>query len=815
MLAVSTLPESQISNPKSQISKPHPLYVAFVWHMHQPYYKDTVTGEYILPWARLHGAREYIHMAEVLAQYPKIKATFNFVPSLTEQIEEYARGEAIDRALALSRQDTWSDDDKAYILSFFFSVNWDNIVRRYPRYSQLLDLRHQAKGEASLLDDHYYRDLVAWFNLVWLDHLALENDPDLLSLIEKGQSFTREDTDLILRKQQEYLARIVPLYNHLRDRGQIEIATSPYFHPILPLLVDSSTAKRGNAEERREWKGVPLPDPPFRHPEDAVEQVRLAVEAHKVAFGEVPLGMWPPEGAVCPEILPILARHGFRWFATDEAILSRSLGVPIERDAYGHLEAPYILYQPYAVLQSPISNLQSPLAVIFRDHVLSDRIGFVYQSMDGQEAAEDLIHRLQVVYERLNDRSAEPSSRASRLSSTKSLAEGHSRRSLDNPYLLSIILDGENCWESYPDYGDPFLHHLYQRLSEETTIETVTVSDYLERFPPRETIERLATGSWIGGNLETWIGEAEQNRAWEVLGRVREELVAWQGATPGAGFDVLEDAWRQIYVAEGSDWFWWYYSRNVSGQDQLFDQAFRQHLGRVYYAIGRPVPPWLTEPIQGLTEQQDYRPLSGYIVPRFSAAAEAGLEWTGAGFLEPVVSTGAMQRTDLVLRRLYFGHNPTALCFRLEARSALGPYDVSLFLVIELSEFKQLALPLSEGEHPSTLRLDPSTLRQGSGRALLRTSPPVPFGANWRVDLLPGRGATVRLVSERGGWLEVESAVQSVASERVWEVSVPLATLGLSLGAEVGVAAALAREGHIIETLPVEAVHTFTLAEIS
>jgi alpha-amylase/alpha-mannosidase (GH57 family) len=772
----------------------HPLYVAFIWHMHQPYYKDTVTGEYILPWARLHGAREYLHMAEVLAQYPRIKATFNFVPSLIEQIEEYACGEAIDRALALSRQDTWSDDDKAYILSFFFSVNWDQIVRRYPRYSQLLDLRHQAKGEASLLDDHYYRDLVAWFNLVWLDHAALENEPDLHSLVEKGQNFTREDIDLILRKQQDYLARVLPLYNQLCDRGQIEITTSPYYHPILPLLVDSGTAHRASP-------GMSLPDPRFRHPEDTVEQIRLAIEAHKAVFGGAPRGMWPSEGAVCPEMLPILAHHGLRWFATDEAILSSSLGVSIERDAYAHLEAPHTLYQPYAVPQSQ-------LAVIFRDHVLSDRIGFVYQSMDGQEAAEDLIHRLQVAYERLNDRSAEPSSQVSRLSSTKSQAEGRSQRSLDNPYLLSIILDGENCWESYPDYGDPFLHHLYKRLSEEATIETVTVSDYLERFPPRETIEHLATGSWIGGNLETWIGEAEQNRAWEVLGRVRDELVAWQGATPGAGLDVLEDAWRQIYIAEGSDWFWWYYSRNVSGQDHLFDRAFRQHLSRVYYAIGRPVPPWLTEPIQGLTERQDYRPPSGYIVPRLSAAAEAGLEWTGAGFLEPVLSAGSMQRTDLVLRRLYFGYNPIALCFRLEARSALGPYDVSLFLVIERSNFEQLSLPLPEGERPST-----------------------PFGSDWRIDLIPGHGATVRLVSERGGWLEVESAVRSVASERVWEVSVPLATFGLSLSAKtypepalskvegprrrVGVVAALAREGHIIETLPAEAAHTFTLTEMS
>jgi len=246
----------------------------------------------------------------------------------------------------------------------------------------------------------------------------------------------------------------------------------------------------------------------------------------------------------------------------------------------------------------------------------------------------------------------------------------------------------------------------------------------------------------------------------------------------------------------------------VSGQYQLFDQAFRQRLSRVYYAIGRPVPPWLTEPIQGLTERKDYRPPSGYIVPRFSAAAEAGLEWTRAGFLEPVVSTGSMQRTDLVLRRLYFGYNPAALCFRLEARSALGPYDVSLFLVVEppLSS-PPLVGGIEGGREPSPLSPLPSPLSS----------------ANWRVDLLPGRGATVRLVSERGGWLEVESAVQSAASERVWEVSVPLATFGLTLGAEarpepsrrVGVAAALAREGNIIETLPQQTAHTFTLTEMS
>jgi alpha-amylase/alpha-mannosidase (GH57 family) len=746
----------------------HPLYVAFVWHMHQPYYKDFTTNEYILPWARLHGTKEYIHMAEVLAQYPDIKATFNFVPCLVEQILEYAHGEAVDRALSLSRQETWSDEDKAYLLSFFFNVNWERVVRRYPRYSQLLELRHQARGDHRLLSKDFYRDLVAWFNLVWLDHVALENDSELHALVEKGGNFTRDEVNLILGKQKDYLANVIPLYSHLRDRGQIELITSPYYHPILPLLIDSGTAHRASP-------GLPLPGSHFRHREDAVEQVRRAIEAHQKYFGEAPRGMWPSEGSVCPEMLPILARHGIRWFATDEAILARSLGIGIKRDPYGHVDNPRVLYQPYAVASSgqppapspqPSAPSPQPLAAIFRDHILSDRIGFVYQGMPGRDAAEDLMHRLSVIRERLNDP--------------------------DHPYLVSIILDGENCWESYPDYGDPFLHHLYGRLSEAKDIQTVTVSEYLKSFPPQETVHQLATGSWIGGNLETWIGEAEQNRAWEVLGQVRDELVGWQNATPGAGFDVLETAWRQIYIAEGSDWFWWYYSRNVSGQDQLFDQAFRDHLAGVYFAIGRPVPAWLAKPIQGLAARQDYRAPSSYISPHLAGGDEASLEWTGAGFLEPAASTGSMQRAEAgELRRLFFGYNPHSLYFRVETWTALGLYDVSLFLRVDPDGAEQLVFSALEGEFP-----------------------PTPFGANWRVDLLPGFGATLKLASERGNWLEIETALESAAGERAWEIRLPLSALGLGLGRQVRVAAALAREGRVIASIPSDTLHSFDLLEV-
>ncbi|MGC8880030.1 MAG: glycoside hydrolase [Anaerolineae bacterium] len=730
----------------------HPLYVAFVWHMHQPYYKDTTTGEYILPWTRLHGAKEYGHMAELLGQYPSVKATFNFVPCLVEQLQEYARGEAVDHALALSRQDHWSDEEKAYLLSFFFSANWERVIRPHRRYQQLLDLRHQARGGHYLFSDAYYYDLVAWFNLVWIDPTAVREDAALHALVEKGENFTRADIDLILEKQRERVARVLPLYAELQARGQIELTTSPYYHPILPLLIDLETARRASPD-------LPLPNCTFRHVEDALEQLRLAVEAHQAAFGQPPRGLWPPEGAVCPELPPLLQRYGIHWFATDEAILARSLNISIERDAYGHVIRPHFLYQPYGI---------DGLTVIFRDHVLSDRIGFVYQNMPGKDAAEDLIGRLRTIRERLND--------------------------AEHPYLVAIILDGENCWESYPEQGDPFLHHLYQALSDAEDLRTVTVSEYLETFAPRETLPQLATGSWIRGNLETWIGEADQNRAWEVLAQVRDDLVAWQNAVPGAGLDVLEAAWRQIYIAEGSDWFWWYYSHNVSTEEPLFDRAFREHLAGVYRIIGLPVPVWLLQPIRSTAEPRDYRAISAYIAPHLEAGAEASLEWSGAGFLDATPSTGTMQRGERgLLRRLYFGYNPTFVYFRLEAWVALGPYEVSLFL------------------HPET----PSGAEGAFALPAEGTPLQTPFGASWRVDLQHGFGAVLKTASPRGSWLEVDAAIESAVAERVWEVRVPCSALGVSLGHRIGVAAALLQEGQILEALPAQSLHYFTLDERS
>ena len=432
----------------------YPLYVALVWHMHQPYYKDSQSGEYLLPWVRLHAVKDYLHMAEVLAAHPGVHVTFNLVPSLVEQLLEYASGQAQDRFQTLGLQESWTAEEKAFLLANCFSINWDNIIRRYPRYWQLLQLRQQAPNEALLFTDEYFRDLVAWFNLAWIDPNRLEQDPLLRQLVEKGVGFSIDDVRSILGKHREIMGQILPLYRHLEAAGQLELIVSPYYHPILPLVMDNRYARRASP-------GLPLPDVLFAHPEDASEQIRLAVGAHRCHLGRQPRGLWPSEGAVCPEIVFRLAQEGFTWFGSDEAVLALSVGQWVQRDGYGHVTNPHLLYQPYRTHVG-----EHPPAVVFRDRLLSDRIGFVYKHWNGVDAAGDLVHRLHRIRENLNDPT--------------------------RPYLVTIILDGENCWEEYEHNGDVFLHHLYRLLHEDPNLKAVTVSEYLAEHPPRAEITNLA-----------------------------------------------------------------------------------------------------------------------------------------------------------------------------------------------------------------------------------------------------------------------------------------------------------------------------------
>ncbi|RME80698.1 MAG: hypothetical protein D6775_15555, partial [Caldilineae bacterium] len=622
-----------------------PLHVAIIWHMHQPYYRPPGSDEALLPWVRLHATKDYLHMAQAVEPYPDVHVTFTLVPSLAEQLQDYARGRLHDRLMKLARQSYFSPDDRRYLLNICFSIDWDNVIRRHPPYAALLDRRHLALLNPDYFSEQTYRDLIVWFNLAWTDPNLLERDEVLAGLVAKGRGFTMEDVEKLEVRHRQIIGDVLPTYRRLQEQGQIEIITVPYFHPILPLLVDSEIARRATP-------GLPLPEPPLRAPEDAQAQIDLAVAFHEQLLARPPQGMWPSEGAVSPEILPLVAGAGIHWLASDEAILGRSLRLYFERDDGGFVKRPDILYRPYR-----LATPRGDVAMVFRDHVLSDRVGFVYRHLNGEQAAEDMIVRLKHIQ--------------------------HQLRHGPTPPLVSIILDGENAWEYYEHNGDVFLHSLYRRLQEDPDLQAVTVSEHLQTYPPPTTLSELASGSWIRGDFTTWIGDPEHTEAWRRLRDAREVLLTW--AEREGEDERWQVARKHLFAAEGSDWFWWYSRHNSSAQDALFDQAFIDHLSAVYQALGETPPPEDLLPIQGAQWRKPVpvQPIS----PRLTAEPDPAAQWASAQTLRPTATGGTMQQAGGVIRALRYGNDAHHLYLRLELEDAIAAHQVEIALAVEQEHY--------------------------------------------------------------------------------------------------------------------------------
>lgn len=556
-----------------------PLNIAFVWNQHQPYYKDTVKNEYIMPWVRLHGCKNYYQMVAILRDYPTMRATFNLTPALIDQIEDYLEGEAVDYyLLAMKPARSLSQREKRFLLQHYFDIHWDRVIALYPRYHQLLNKqgRKREPGALEQVVDKFstqdYLDLQVWFNLVWIDLEIREKDPFLKELQEKGSNFTEEEKSTLLAKQWNILQKIIPEHRELQEKGQIEIITTPYYHPILPLLIDSNSAMRANP-------GMPLPKQ-FAYPEDALAHTQKSIEQYEKYFGFKPYGVWPPEQAVSPEAIMQLVELGFKWTISDEEILSKSLGIEIYRDEFGHVTNPEVLYQPYRV------NINgSEIAMIFRDHVLSDKIGFTYHHMSVQHAVDDLHHRLHRIRENLI-------------------------RSTGN-YLVTISLDGENAWEWYPNDRKDFLHLLYRRLSDDPLLNTVTVNSYLEVNPPSQKLNYLFTGSWVHHSLARWIGTRNKNVMWDYLRKTRKDLQKRIDA--GENPEKIKKARESLFMAEGSDFPWWVDSTSYY-LAAPFEALFRKHLMNVYKVLDMEVPEYLKGPVlEAPVDDREwkYNPLAG------------------------------------------------------------------------------------------------------------------------------------------------------------------------------------------------------------
>jgi len=622
----------------------HPLYIAFVWHMHQPYYRDDTTGSSILPWVRLHGIKDYYDMPALLAGFPDIHQTFNLVPSLLKQIQDYVENNATDKSLALTLKPAseLDQDDKMYLLRNFFMANWDTMIKPYPAYWQLLDRRGYSVSPNDLLSaTRYYTtrdylDLQVWFNLTWFDPLFKNNDPFLKGLVKKGSGFTENEKTLLVRKQREVMALIIPEYKRLAEIGRIELTTTPFYHPILPLLYDTDLAKAAIPD-------IHLPVKRFSHPEDAKVQIDRAMAYHEKLFGSRAAGMWPSEGSVAEEIVPLIADAGIQWIGADEGVLARSLGIHIDRDFAGVMKNPEVLYKPYRVGKG-----DKRLSIVFRDHTLSDLIGFVYSKWDYKNAVHDLIDRLHRVRRELSD----------------------------GPHLVSIILDGENAWEYYQNDGRDFFLYLYERLSGEQGLRCVTVGEFLKMNPAQTNIEHLHAGSWINANYRIWIGHEEDNRAWDLLTQTRQALTEYVSRDGDTG--KIAKAWEEIYIAEGSDWNWWYGDDHFSENDEEFDLLYRTHLMNVYRIIGLDVPDELQ--ISILREDRQALPtvdLTAFITPTIDGQVTNYFEWLPAGFYDVSQGGGAMHRGASIITHIYYGFDLKNMFIRLDPSGNLREEKVA------------------------------------------------------------------------------------------------------------------------------------------
>jgi len=541
-----------------ELKKLGKLNLLIIWHQHQPrYFKDRETGIYEKPWVRLHGTKDYYDMVAILEDYPHIHFTVNLTPVLLlqilDEIKIYESGKPVDRCMGLTIKpaENLSVKNKEYILRNFFALNKKNMIDSHPRYRELYEKRVMKGNEVDIersiknytVED--FRDLQVWYNLAWFDPSFQKGEVELVTgkkvtvrnLIEKERGFTENEKREVLDKGMEIIKAIIPIHKKLMDEGKIEVTTTPFYHPILPLLYDTELYH----------KKLPFR---FSYPQDASSHVKKAVDFYEKIFKRKPVGMWPAEGSVAKEVIPIFAKEEVKWIATGEQILAKSLKREVkERDKY----RPYIA-----------KFKDGEVAIIFRDTRMSDDIGFRYNSMPGKIAANDLIKRLYDIHKRFANE--------------------------NEAVCVCIIMDGENAWESYEEDAKEFFHSFYSKIEEADWIKALTVNEFLNDNPPHHILNNLGVGSWINGNFDIWIGEKEENKAWEYLLRVRRDMERWD--------NIPDEVWEELYAAEGSDWFWWLGEDMETPEgDEKWDEMYRETLKNIYILSGEIPPDFLNEPI--------------------------------------------------------------------------------------------------------------------------------------------------------------------------------------------------------------------------
>jgi len=629
--------------------------VAILWHMHQPDYRNPFTGEFTMPWVRLHAVSAYDDMAGILLDHPKMHCTINLVPCLLEQIEDYTKNNKSDPYLDMARKraQDLSRQDRLFIVSNFFHLPKDTQVAAFPRYLELLSKRGDKPGDFITLAVKSFstqdmRDLQTLFHLAWFGFVAREKESLLRDMTAKGKGFTETEKNAVLDVGLHRMSRLVKTYAELAESGVVEICTSPYCHPILPLLVDTNSAKRCMPQ-------APLP-PRFSQPGDAKRQVLEGLDYVENILGKRPNGIWPSEGSVSPEVADIAGKCGLEWLVTDEGVLARSLGKPLSR----HED----LYHPYSV--------KPGVKLLFRDRIVSDRIGFSYCRMEPASAARDLL--------------------------------SYVKTAVPDNGVITIVLDGENPWEHYPDRGKEFLNQLYNALSTDRDLEPVTVST-AARFGSK-TLEHLHSGSWIESNFRVWIGDEETNKAWTLLGKVRK--IFEKAKTGGKDEKAIEKAWLHLRAAEGSDWFWWLGDMFSSLQDPEFDRLFRLHLEAVLKELEEPMLPELNNPVSRSWARPPVEPATRLVSPKIDGTTRSYFEWLGCARYNVIQARSSMYKGENIFYAVLFGFDEKRLYIRLDPHTSdvlngMQGRKIEIFFNIQHKYACQKENPAADNVGPAVL----------------------------------------------------------------------------------------------------------------
>ena len=615
------------------------LSIAFYWHMHQPVYQLSPKGGYLMPWVRLHAVKDYLDMVLWAEKFDNLKLNFDFVPVLFDAIQEYEKdAHDIHSRLTLTPVEQLSHEDKVFILNNFFDANYQTMILPNKRYHSLYQ-KLQTVGNENVdnFSEQDYSDIMALFNLVWIDPVFRKEYPQIQSLIDKEENYTLEDRTLIIEMHRQIIRRIIPTIKNLWQKNKIELSTSPYYHPILPILLDYKNIRNSSAEDELLDLGTE---------EDAKIQTISALDRMEELFGKRPKGIWASEQCVSDKTLDMLSDLGVKWSISDEGILANSINYEFIHDFKGYLQDPYHLLKTYTY-----KTKKSDIKMIFRDSTIHNLISFEYSHHDPDATANDLYDRIKVIQSKI-------------LSSP------------DEDHLLTIALDGENCWENYIEDGNLFLHTLYDLISKDESLETVLISDYLEKTKEHKKLNKVVPGASFNRNFKLWIDEPVKDMAWTYLKRVRQDFISYTKREPSD--PNIEAAQKELFICEGSDWFWWYGEPNYSGKDNIFDFLFRTHLKNIYSLLNLEYPKFLDEPLTSLSPSIPSNfPLSN-ISPKINGKDISGEndEWNNAGCIE--IPDGPVFRESKLFEKIRFGNDENNFYLKFHLNKYIKTEDTPL-----------------------------------------------------------------------------------------------------------------------------------------